>query len=75
MAKVMISLPDELLARLDRRAKSEGDTRSGYLRTLAERELAGEAKLRAQRVDELLSEPGRYGGGGADHVRQARDRR
>jgi len=36
MAKVMISLPDELLARLDAHAAEHGSTRSATLRDLAE---------------------------------------
>jgi hypothetical protein len=49
VAKVMISIPDKLLERLDRRAKEEGETRSGFLRRLAERELeAGEERRREE---------------------------
>ncbi|MBI3260920.1 hypothetical protein HYZ64_00920 [Candidatus Berkelbacteria bacterium] len=32
MAKVMISIPDEILAELDIRAKKEYETRSGFIR-------------------------------------------
>lgn len=39
MAKVMISIPDDLLARLDAQASAVGETRSGMLQRLAEREL------------------------------------
>lgn len=47
LAKVMISIPDKLLERLDRRAKEVGETRSGLLQHLAERELeAGEQRRR-----------------------------
>ncbi len=47
VAKVMISIPDKLLARLDARAKEAGETRSGLLQRLAERELeAGELRRR-----------------------------
>ena len=47
VAKVMISIPDKLLERLDRRAKEVGETRSGLLQHLAERELeAGEQRRR-----------------------------
>jgi hypothetical protein len=49
MAKVMISIPDKLLERLDRRAKEVGETRSGLLQHLAERELqAGEQRRREE---------------------------
>lgn len=39
MAKVMISIPDDLLRRLDAQAEAGGETRSGFLQRLAEREL------------------------------------
>jgi metal-responsive CopG/Arc/MetJ family transcriptional regulator len=39
MAKVMISMPDDLLDRLDAQARANRETRSGFLRRLAEREL------------------------------------
>jgi hypothetical protein len=49
VAKVMISIPDKLLERLDRRAKEVGETRSGLLQHLAERELkAGEQRRREE---------------------------
>ena len=42
VAKVMISIPDALLERLDARATAAGETRSGLLQRLAERELEAE---------------------------------
>ena len=49
VAKVMISIPDKLLKRLDRRAKEMGETRSGFLQQLAEREVeAGERRRREE---------------------------
>lgn len=39
MAKVLISVDDALLRRVDRAAKSRGLTRSGYLAALARREV------------------------------------
>ncbi|HEX6152345.1 MAG TPA: type II toxin-antitoxin system HicB family antitoxin [Solirubrobacterales bacterium] len=39
VAKVMISIPDKLLERLDARARAMGETRSGFLQRLAEREV------------------------------------
>lgn len=49
VAKVMISVPDDLLARFDARAKALGDSRSGLLQRLAERELeAAEARDRRE---------------------------
>lgn len=72
MAKVMISLPRELLDRLDHHARDHGTSRSGLLRRLAERELARDQHARAARIDELLGEPGHYGGGAAEEVRALR---
>jgi metal-responsive CopG/Arc/MetJ family transcriptional regulator len=70
--KVMISLPPELLDRLDRYAREHGTSRSGLLRRLAERELAREQRSRDARVEELLGEPGHYGGCAAAEVRRLR---
>jgi metal-responsive CopG/Arc/MetJ family transcriptional regulator len=39
VAKVMISIPDSLLERMDAQASAAGETRSGFLQRLAEREL------------------------------------
>lgn len=39
VAKVMISIPDALLERVDAQATAAGETRSGFLQRLAEREL------------------------------------
>jgi predicted transcriptional regulator len=39
MAKVMVSLPDEVLARIDNEARRRGTTRSALLREAALREL------------------------------------
>jgi metal-responsive CopG/Arc/MetJ family transcriptional regulator len=54
MAKVMISIPDELLARVDARAKSVGESRSGFLQRLAEHELRDEERLRRNEVQRLM---------------------
>jgi predicted transcriptional regulator len=39
MAKVLISLPDDLLERIDREARVRGSTRSAFLQEAAQREL------------------------------------
>jgi metal-responsive CopG/Arc/MetJ family transcriptional regulator len=39
MAKVLVSIPDELLSEIDFRAKALGESRSGYLRRLAEADI------------------------------------
>ncbi len=42
MSKVLVSLDDRLLLRIDRAAKERGLTRSAYLAQLAERDLGGQ---------------------------------
>ncbi len=56
VAKVMISIPDKLLGRLDRRAKQVGETRSGLLQRLAERELDDQERERRKVVKRLMGE-------------------
>ncbi len=56
VAKVMISIPDKLLERLDRRAKELGETRSGLLQRLAERELEAGEEQRRKEIGRLLDE-------------------
>jgi predicted DNA-binding protein len=77
VAKVMISIPDDLLERLDAHAKSAGQTRSGFLRHLAEQELGSVDDDRRQEVERLLdllaAEP--LGGNAAQIIREARDSR
>lgn len=75
MAKVMISVPDDLLERLDRRADERGLSRSGHLRDLAERDLADDDDARRREITRLLGEPGHYGGDGAQAIREMRDSR
>lgn len=72
VAKVLISLPDEILEGLDARAGEVGATRSGFLRELIQRELDAARGTRAARVRELLSRPGREGGDATAAVRAAR---
>jgi len=55
MAKVMISVPDDLLERLDAQAKRNGETRSGFLRRLVERELDVGRVRRQQHFEDLLA--------------------
>jgi metal-responsive CopG/Arc/MetJ family transcriptional regulator len=75
MAKVMISMPDDLLGRLDARARQRGTSRSGLLRLLAEQELAVGDDQRQARLAELLSRPGHYGGTSAREIRKLRESR
>jgi len=70
----MISLPDELLQRIDARARTQHMTRSGLLRTLAERDLADEGPQRAQAVDRLLGLRAAHDGAATNAIREARER-
>jgi metal-responsive CopG/Arc/MetJ family transcriptional regulator len=62
VAKVMISLPDELLARLDAHAAERGSTRSATLRDLAEAALGERERLLAERMTELEGHASGHGG-------------
>jgi metal-responsive CopG/Arc/MetJ family transcriptional regulator len=72
VAKVMISLPDELLERLDDHARRAGTTRSGLLRELAERELESNRTARRRRVLDLVASAAPHGGRSAAEVRKQR---
>jgi len=54
VAKVMISIPDDLLDRLDLRAREVGESRSGLLRRLAERELEDQERGQRREVKRLM---------------------
>jgi hypothetical protein len=56
VAKVMISIPDELLERVDSHASAAGETRSGFLQRLAERELEAADTRKREEVERLLDE-------------------
>ncbi len=77
MAKVMVSLPDALLAELDAAAQRDGDTRSGYLRKLAEVHLRRRSRARAEGIAALMatSEPTGRGGNVATLVKEHRPHR
>ncbi len=73
VAKVMISIPDDLLARLDFQARANRETRSGFLRRLAERELSTENARRRKEFEELLGPPVNLGGDAAKLIREDRE--
>jgi metal-responsive CopG/Arc/MetJ family transcriptional regulator len=68
----MVSFPDELLGRLDERAKRRGTTRSGLLQELVERELSTDADARGRGIARVLARAGSHGGRSARHVREQR---
>jgi ribbon-helix-helix CopG family protein len=75
VAKVMVSLPDDLLAALDAEAARRGMTRSGLLRDLADRSLRGRGALRAARAVEIMRDTGAHGGDVAALVKRHRPSR
>jgi predicted transcriptional regulator len=64
MAKVMISLPDDVLRAVDIEADRRGTSRSGLLRELAEESVRLRSLRRAQRMTELDADAGRAAGHG-----------
>jgi metal-responsive CopG/Arc/MetJ family transcriptional regulator len=68
----MISLPDELLARVDARANEQGSTRSATLRELAERALGERERLLAQRMAEIDTPAAGHGGNVAEQIKAER---
>ncbi len=74
MAKVMVSLPDDLLRAVDIEADRRGTTRSGLLRELAEETLRRRSHSRAERmrdIDDISSAEG-HGGHVAERVKSTR---
>src|SRR3978361_326107 len=56
VAKVLISLPDQLLGRIDAQTASVGESRSGFFQRLAERELEEEHARWRQEIKALMAE-------------------
>ena len=54
VAKVMVSIPDKLLERIDAYVRASRETRSGFLQRLAERELTTANARRREEIEELL---------------------
>jgi predicted transcriptional regulator len=75
MAKVMISLPDTLLERLDAQARANRETRSGFLRRLVEQNLEAGLTRRREEIEELLDKATVRGGMGGDAARLIREDR
>ena len=78
VAKVMISIPDKLLERLDARAKATRESRSGFLQRVAERELELAERHDREEIERLLGElqPLDFGGvSAAQLIREDRDSR
>ena len=76
VAKVMISMPDDLLDRLDAQARASRETRSGFLRRLAEREIDGARAAERGEIQALIESalvPEGLGGDAARLIREDRD--
>lgn len=70
----MISIPDDLLARLDAQARANRETRSGFLQRLAERELKADEARRREEIEELLGGATLHlGGRGTQLIREDRE--
>jgi hypothetical protein len=72
VAKVMISIPDDLLDRLDARAEANRETRSGFLRRLVEQEISADNLSRRRGLEDLLGPPVNMGGDAARLIREDR---
>ena len=72
MAKVMVSMPDELLAEVDAEAAREGTSRSAVLRGFADAALRRRRADRAAAMRRLLHGAVRHGGDVAEQVKSKR---
>ena len=70
----MISLPDELLARVDAQAAARGSTRSATIRVFAEEALQERRRRLSQRMQELNSQATGHGGDVVGHLKAGRPR-
>jgi hypothetical protein len=73
VAKVMISIPDDLLERLDARARANRETRSGFLRRLVEQEISTESARRRKEFEDLLGPPMELEVSAAQLIREDRE--
>lgn len=72
MAKVMVSMPDELLAAVDAEAKRAGTNRSAVLRGFADTALRRNRGDRAAAMGTLLQAASPRGGNAAERVKATR---
>ncbi|HEX5929122.1 MAG TPA: type II toxin-antitoxin system HicB family antitoxin [Solirubrobacterales bacterium] len=78
VAKVMISIPDGLLERIDAHVRAAHESRSGFLQALAERELEHSERHDREEIERLLNELRPFDFGGvtaAQLIREDRDSR
>lgn len=72
MAKVMVSLPDDLLAEVDAEARRGGTTRSAVMREFADAALRKRRQSRAAAMRSLLGDASPHGGRAAELVKATR---
>lgn len=72
MAKVMVSLPDDLLAEVDAEARRLGTTRSAVMREFADIALRRRREGRASALRSLLADAAPHGGASAERVKETR---
>jgi metal-responsive CopG/Arc/MetJ family transcriptional regulator len=72
MAKVMVSMPDELLSEVDAEAGRRGSTRSAVLRSFADAALRKRRADRAAAMCVLTQGAERHGGKAAELVKASR---
>jgi metal-responsive CopG/Arc/MetJ family transcriptional regulator len=72
MAKVMVSMPDDLLSEVDAEANRQGTTRSAILRQFADAALRRRRADRAAAMDEPLRHSGHHGGAAAERIKATR---
>lgn len=72
MAKVMVSMPDDLLSEVDAEATRLGTSRSAVLREFADSALRRRRTDRAAAMDRLLRQTARHGGAAAERVKATR---
>lgn len=74
VAKVMISIPADLLERIDAHVTRTAETRSGFLRRVAEREIGADDARQRKHFEELLGKATvSLGGEGARLIREDRE--
>jgi hypothetical protein len=72
MAKVMVSMPDDLLSEVDAEASRLGTSRSAVLREFADSALRRRRTDRAAAMDRLLQQAAQHGGAAAERVKATR---
>lgn len=72
VAKVMVSMPDDLLSEVDAEATRLGTSRSAVLREFADSALRRRRTDRAAAMDKLLRQAAGHGGATAERVKATR---